>query len=331
MKTDTPFHPHHATSPAEAASQWSARLHSGRFTPADQQALEDWLQADPEHEREFQAAEQVTALAGTLDKDLVQALYGGALPLRPDLRRRKLLRGAGALATVAGTAGLTGLLLRPQPVYAVSLDTRIGERRQVALPDGSSLELNTGTQAELRFYDHSRRVELRQGEILFSIQHDAERPFIVKAGSTEIRVTGTRFTVRRDAEHTQVLVDSGSVEVSSGPWWNRHVRYLPAGAGAYNSAQEGLTLLPNIDFATATAWRQGRLIVRDAPLSQVIAEINRYHEQPIRFAQAQTGNLRVTASFLLDEPQALLQALQQIAPLRANVQTDGSVLLISTP
>ncbi|XOT97985.1 hypothetical protein ACMTAU_03630, partial [Alcaligenes pakistanensis] len=46
------------------------------------------------------------------------------------------------------------------------------------------------------------------------------------------RVTGTSFTVRRDAEQVKVLVESGSVEVSSGRWWNRQTRYLAAGSGA---------------------------------------------------------------------------------------------------
>ena len=68
------------------------------------------------------------------------------------------------------------------------------------LPDGSSLELNTGTQAELRFYEDSRHLDLIQGEVMCAVASSPQRPFIVKAGNTIVRVTGTSFTVRRDAE-----------------------------------------------------------------------------------------------------------------------------------
>ncbi|MCX5465220.1 FecR family protein [Alcaligenes parafaecalis] len=329
MSSESSFYPSDATSPAEAAAQWSARLHSGRFTPADEQALDDWLQADPENEREFMALEQLSSLASTLDKDLVSSLYGGAVPVRPDLRRRKLIRNAGALVAVAGSAGLASLVLSPQAVYAASLQTRVGERRWVPLPDGSSLELNTGTQAELRFYEDSRHLHLIQGEVMFSVASSPQRPFTVKAGTTQVRVTGTSFTVRHDAEQVKVLVESGSVEVSSGRWWNRQTRYLAAGSGATISPEEGLSIQTDVDVAAATAWRQGRLIVRDVSLSEVVAEINRYREQPIRIAEAKLGQQRVTASFLLDEQSAVLQALQQILPLRARTQDDGSIILVS--
>ena len=327
MSSESSFYPSDATSPAEAAAQWSARLHSGRFGPADEQALDDWLQADPENEREFMAVEQLSSLASTLDKDLVASLYGGAVPVRPDLRRRKLIRNTGALVVVAGSAGLGSLLLSPTAVYASSLQTRVGERRWLPLPDGSSLELNTNTHAELRFYDNSRHLDLHQGEIMFAVASDPQRPFTVKAGRTQVRVTGTSFTVRRDADQVSVLVESGNVEVSSGPWWNRQTRYLPAGSGATSSPAEGLNVQAQVDVAAASAWRQGRLIVRDMPLSGVVAEINRYREQPIRIAQPAIGQQRVTASFLLDDQQAILQALQQILPLQAQTQEDGSVLL----
>jgi transmembrane sensor len=95
------------------------------------------------------------------------------------------------------------------------------------------------------------------------------------------------------------------------------------------SPEQGLSIQPEVDVAAATAWRQGRLIVRDLSLSEVVAELNRYREQPIRIADAKIGQQRVTASFLLDEQRAVLQALQQILPLQAQTQGDGSVLLSS--
>ena len=49
------------------------------------------------------------------------------------------------------------------------------------------------------------------------------------------------------------------------------------------------SLRTSTSVAAATAWRQGRLIVRDLSLSEVVEELNRYREQPIRIADAKIG------------------------------------------
>jgi len=110
----------------------------------------------------------------------------------------------------------------------------------MSLPDGSVLELNSGARATARLYEGKRVVQLLEGEIFFSVQHDPSRPFVVEAGESRIVVTGTRFNVRYDAQTTQVSVESGSVNVSNGPWWNRQSRALEKGQGLAVSDELGL-------------------------------------------------------------------------------------------
>lgn len=268
------------------AAAWSARLHSGNFGTSEQAELARWRASDPDNEKEFQAIERLGEMAAALPRNDVRALYGGDIPERPDRRRRRVLRAGLALAGIAGVAVGVGLTVRPlEPAdYTAQLATRQGERRTVDLPDGSVLEMNTDTVAKVAFYARARRVELLRGEILFAVDvdvdADAYRPFVVDAGTGEVRVTGTRFNVRRDSARVSVMVESGSVEVSGGRWWRRDTRRLTA-RQATSFDENGLAAVAdNVDVAAATAWRQGRLVFRDAPLSDVIQEMNRYLATP---------------------------------------------------
>lgn len=128
--------------------------------------------------------------------------------------------------------------------------TAIGERRDVTLADGSQLLLDSGSQIEVSWHPLSRRVALRAGQVLFEVSPARYRPFVVSAGSTDIRVLGTRFNVRR-------LDDDVRVTLSAAGWRSAlataqaPVVLLP---GQQVDAIGGqLTPLAKVDAATAMA------------------------------------------------------------------------------
>ncbi len=121
--------------------------------------------------------------------------------------------------------GNRGLTPRPRPAgppldaIAVedSLETAAGQRRRVALPDGSALYLNQNTRVTVTAH---RRVTLAAGEIFVEVSprspdDDAESaPFVVQTPSREITALGTKFAVRADSGETGVVVTQGKVRVS---------------------------------------------------------------------------------------------------------------------
>ena len=144
---------------------------------------------------------------------------------------------------------------------------RRGERRRVDLE--SVLTLNTGTQAEVRYTRSERRVTLPGGEIMLEVSPDASHPFIVDTEIGRVRVTGTRFNVRHDGGQMAVAVESGSVEVIAGPWWNGQRVKLPAGYGVRMAGGGETVRIQPVDVATLTAWRQGKAVFNDTPLAEV--------------------------------------------------------------
>ena len=113
-----------------------------------------------------------------------------------------------------------GLTAKPRPESAKpetiavgeALATKHGERRRVALADGSILFVNENTTLT---QSASRQVRLDQGEIYLEV---APRPsgerFTVQTAERQVVATGTHFHVAATAAGAGVLVTQGTVKVS---------------------------------------------------------------------------------------------------------------------
>jgi transmembrane sensor len=138
-------------------------------------------------------------------------------------------------------------------------------------------------------------------------------------------VTGTVFDVRRDEDVVTVLVRSGTVEVTGGHWWNLGLAVLRDGHGIRVPGSGAIGVPAPTDVDTALAWQTGRVVFKNAPLAEVVSEMNRYLATPLRLADSKTGRLRVSASFSLDRPEALLEALPAVAPVKLAPAADGAI------
>ncbi|QKH36023.1 FecR domain-containing protein [Achromobacter pestifer] len=326
-----PIDPDTLTDPRDAAAYWFAREHSQQMSQAERRQFEAWRQAHPSHDLELRRARGIWNASAQLGQDRLRALTGEpqAAARRRTPGRRRLVAGlavAGAAAVVAGV-----VLPRwggDDPGYAAQYATRAGQRQQVSLPDASLVDLNTATQLSVALYADRRVVELKAGEATFSVTPDASRPFYVEAGGATIRVTGTRFNVRRDGDVVRVAVDSGTVAVQAGPWWNRSQVLLAAGQGTRMEQDGRLSPSEKLDVANLLAWQRGRAVFRDVPLSEAVSEMNRYGHAPIRVSGDDVAAMRISGVFSVDNPGAFLDLLPAIAPVRVQSGADGSALIV---
>lgn len=254
--------------PATAA-WWFARWHSGDMTRRERRAFARWRREQPDAAREFDRMQQLGKVAEHLPQDRVRALLGGAVPARPSRRRVAMPLRVGIACAALALVALAGWWSLPgeAPTFTTVVGADRGERKQVTLPDGSVLDINGNTLAEVKFYAGRREIELQGGEILFSVSPEAERPFIVRAGSGDVRVTGTVFDVRRDEDVVTVLVRSGTVEVTGGHWWNLGLAVLRGGHGIRVPGSGAIGVPAPTDVDTALAWQTGRVVFKNAPLA----------------------------------------------------------------
>ncbi|WMD18132.1 FecR family protein [Achromobacter seleniivolatilans] len=309
---------------AQAAAGWFARMRSGEASAQVHAEFQQWRNADPAHAQAY--AEMETVWNATTQFD-AQRLRQTLRPQRaPAMARRRLAFGLALSA--AAIAGVTWNFWPAEPILQEqTIATRAGERRQIQLSDGSILDVNTATRARVRLYASRREVELNAGEIMFSVTPDSQRPFLVDAGNTQVRVTGTRFDVRRDGETAAVAVDSGSVTVTAGGWWQRREAHLTAGQGVRTLPGSGLAAVEPVDAQAVTAWRQGKIVFANATLADVAAEMNRYLTQPILLSDARLARLRIAGVFSVDDPSAFLTSLPAMAPVEVLRGADGAILI----
>ena len=229
--------------------------------------------------------------------------------------------------------------------------TAIAEIREEVLPDGSRVTLGARSVIDLAFTGGERRVRLIEGEAFFDVVSDPSRPFSVDTGDSVIRVVGTQFDVRRAAGRVQVAVKEGVVEVASRslrPIASRvlagsepAVLVLTAGqrlvlddAAALGAAEHrlygGAAARANVEPVAVddvAAWRSGRLVYVNARLSDVVADLNRYHPAEIVLGDDEVGELSLTASLRAEEAEALIGMVTASMPVAAETRPNGHLVL----
>ena len=308
----------------DAARHWIVAVAENPVREAECLA---WRSADPAHEEAWQEADRVWRQAANL----------GALD-RPDWRaeidaltvpaRRRPLRWAIAASVVLAFGGTFYLRSLPD----LQAETAVAETRQLALADGSQVTLSGRSGVAVHFAAGSRRVVLDHGQVFFEVAHDTARPFTVVAGGAEIRVTGTKFDVRKVGDDVRVSVLEGRVELRQRGLLpiltpTRAERVLTAGLrselapGAAHFARETQATIPAGD------WRSGRLFYNEAPLADIVADLQRYSTVPVRIDDPAVATLKLTTSFRTGEPASFLESLPAALPVRLDRTADGTVLI----
>ncbi|HYG43573.1 MAG TPA: FecR domain-containing protein, partial [Bordetella sp.] len=243
--------------------------------------------------------------------------------------RRRIIYGMSAACAAGAAASVGAHLWRGAPDYDVAYSTRRGEQRREHLPDGTRFDLNTGTAARVQFYDDRRNVALAAGEILCRVAPDAGRPFVVDADTGSVRTLGACFNMRREGDTIMVTVAEGEIELSAGPWWRRQTTRLAAGWEA-SAGPDGIPpAYGNADVAAKTAWRDGQIVFRGTPLSDAVAELNRYLAQPVLLRDPTVRGMRISGIFRIDDPGALLAALPRIMPVQVQARADGRAEIVA--
>lgn len=277
-------------------------------------------------------AERLAVSVNTVERDLMLAgdrieaallrWRGTPAVTRQPGRRRSLavLLGVAGLG-VGGTLGwrMWQQQLAAQVLWQAALDSPHGRQTRHSLPDGSSVQLDAQSRAEVQYLRHARRVQLVQGAAFFAVAHAPERPFTVDAGGVQVTVLGTRFGVERlPGDAVLVQVESGRVRVA-GP--GLAPRELGAGE-ALRVQADGQAVATTTD--QAAAWRHGELVFLGTPLHEALARLARYAPYALKATPA-AAQLPVSGRVRITQARAWLDALPQVLPVRVREGTGGAM------
>jgi transmembrane sensor len=312
---------------ADEAARWFADRDSGLLT--DESELRAWLAADPRHAQAFAEMEAVWSdLGGVTPSAAVRASLPPVAPRmhgNDNHRTRRWLSTALAASVAIVTIGVVGdwpMRLRADAVTAT------GERRTIAMPDGSRVILNTHSAVAFDYRPDRRIVRLLRGEAAFTVASDRSRPFTVEANGGSSTALGTRFVIREDGDDTRVAVTEHTVRVAY-PQSGSSAIILPEGQSlVYGRGRLWGVRVP-VPAGEADAWIQGELVFENRPLSEVVAELDRYHAGYIRVIGQDVRNRRVSGVFSIADPVGAVAKLQRSLDLRSVHITDRLILIFS--
>ncbi|MCI4589767.1 FecR domain-containing protein [Sphingobium sp. BYY-5] len=297
----------------QEALAWVIRTRDPQFDDWD--AFTIWLEGDPTHAGAYDAL-----MAADADLEAIIPPEPVAMPVAAnDVEpRRRPWRwvGGGAVAAALVAAISIGTLNRAD-IYTVT--TQPGETRNIALGDGTKIELNGDTSLRLDRKD-ARFAALDKGEAAFTVRHDGANPFRVTVGDAVFEDAGTVFNIVHAGGATRIGVSEGKVIYNP----QAEAIALPAGRGLANDEQ-GLRVMDVTPTAVAS-WRQGSLIYANAPVTQVGEDIARSLGITVRFTP-QAGVSRFTGTIRLDRnPARFFAGAAPLMGLSAVQQGDAWLL-----
>lgn len=327
-----------------AAAEWVVRVDRGPLDPVAAYDFEQWLAANVRHRGAY--ARMQAALAyldenlGGESADAKQMTFAPSrhsiAPARGISRRGALWLGGGA---AAAAAALGAIFLRTESAPVATYMAQRGEILPVTLTDGTVVTLDTMSTISVKFFSHSREIELIKGRARFDVAKDTVRPFIVRASGLEVRAVGTSFVVRNiDSSPTQVLVSEGIVDVDArmnAIDGGRHINAIPVRVGANMRVTASLGLSLNVvsvnpdELSHESAWQRGAFEIEKQSLAAVAEEFARYSDTHVIIVDPSIAVLPITGRFTANKPLDFAEAVASTFGLKLEVA--GSEIRLSKP
>ena len=215
-----------------------------------------------------------------------------------------------AIIIIAIVAGFSIVLLNnenDESAAIITYQTQPGQKTQLSLPDGSSVNLNSASSIEYASdFAENRTINLR-GEAFFAVKRDVKKPFIVNSGPVETKVLGTSFNVKAyDTTSIAVTVATGKVQVASA--FDRKV-ISPGEQVHYQVNQNSLSVI-TIDSYQAYGWKDGYLNFENVSLADVVDELERWYGVEVVFENDKIKDCKLTLQIHRESLMQVLDIIQ---------------------
>jgi transmembrane sensor len=303
------------------AADWLQRRHVWTWNAEDQKKLDDWLAEDLAHRVAYVRLEAAWARAETLAD-----MRPVSRRVQRPARQSRFLRSMAATLLIAAAVGAATYIWSPAS-RDQTFATPVGGRETIILADESRIELNTDTVLRADLGLARRSVVLDKGEAFFQIKHNADRPFVVKAGAYRVTDIGTKFVVRRDGDRVEVTLVEGSARLDAPEGSGRKSATLVPGEIAVATAN-GLTVFkqPLHSLATELGWRRGMLIFKHTTLAEAADTFNRYNRRKLVVGDPVVAQLTINGTFRINDVDSFTRLVREVFSLNVK-STDGSITI----
>lgn len=295
------------------AADWLVKQQERTLTDTEQEQLEKWLQSDRNNQFAWQRAQRFISQIDTLPKDIAYTVLN-----RPDDENRRLHIGKLALILASGPLVWGSYKTIETQQWTADYRTAKGQQKQITLPDGTTVKLNTATAFDISFNGKSRLLSLREGEIQVHTATTSSqelKPLIVQTQEAVLSPTEANFTVRQYNEMTRVGIVKGPLKVT--PKFSNNAQGAFFDTGHQIELSSHAFLSDNALKSETTSWLDNMLAVHNMPLKQFIEEVSRYHRGRLRVSP-DIENIDVSGAFPLQDINIIFNMLSHTYPININ-------------
>lgn len=313
------------------AAHWFNLRRSGDMTIADEDRFHAWLDQSDAHGDAYRRVTRAWTVAGTIAPEDVEPGAAESEPLAVPAPARRWRRYLALAASLLLVFAASWSVYRPEPpqfaeAQLQKFSTGVGQTTTLTLPDGSVVTLDSETEIRLRQARNERRIDLVGGRAFFRVATDPSRPFIVTAGGKSVRAIGTAFAVSFEHGNMVVTLAEGRVRVKNGTGGPGSGTDMVPGGQLSIGADHNWTLR-RVDVEKETSWTEGRLIFMRDPLSEAVAEMNRYSARKLVFRDGKIPDREVVGVFEAGDVDNFVKAMELNGIARRLSSTDEEIML----
>lgn len=286
---------------------------SGEASEAEVQEVFKWINSDSESKKEFLQYKKIWALTstGATDVNNAWALFSQTLknPPRKDLRITRYWIVAAGVLLVFGLGILMQYILsqHSKQQFSYKADTLIevplGQMSAVVLPDGTKVQLNSGTKLVYSpgFNSGERTVNL-EGEAFFDVTKDTKHPFIIQTETLDFKVYGTTFNIQAypDEKEINATLVEGSLGIM-GKNGCELVRLVPGEHATYRDENKKM-VVGRVTLDLYTSWKDGLVTFKNEKLKDIAQTLERWYNVEIIIKDAALGEEIYMGSILKNKP-----------------------------
>lgn len=190
-----------------------------------------------------------------------------------------------------------------------TISTPNGQLSQISLPDGTKVWLNAESSLKypIAFNEEKRVVELT-GEGYFEVAKNKEKPFIVRAKDTEVKVLGTKFNVSAYANDnfTKTTLAEGLVSISR----EKSSKLLRPNQQALTLENQKDIAISNVDTEEALAWKSGYFMFNNMDIKTVMTMISRWYNIDVEYQGSIENEVFIGTVARFDHLEKLLSTIE---------------------
>lgn len=277
-------------------------------TPGESRQVEAWIAARPDNQRYFEhfkliwdSSRELAAQSTVNEGDAWHRFQQRVKQGNPSQGRlRSMNRRLSAWQVAAMLVATTGIIAMiyffagnagtDTPVMLAATNTS-----QVnTLPDGSVITLNKHSSLSYAgAYNKEKRTVELQGEAFFKVSPDKHKPFVVHVNGITVTVTGTSFNIKASGNTTEVIVETGSVQVSN----SRQTIALAPKEKVVAVHPDSVLAKENVTDQLYSYYRDKVFVCDNTPLWKLVQVLNEAYDAHIVIESKEKRQLPLTATY----------------------------------